>query len=151
MTLSKNNVGKPVLGDIAKDFESCSREICSALDDVIGSVNTRSCGIGIIAMKQAASIFCSVISDRLNKVLSTIMNRNTKSSSVHHEHSEDEWTTLGGALRLLMAASRLKRAWNTHKESALAVTIGCATPMLELANAVKTNGANGSKDAGGSG
>lgn len=147
MTYSRNTVGRPALEDVAKDVETCTREACTALDIVIGSVTARSCGVGIIAMKQAAATLCSVISDRLNKLLSSNMNRNTRNTRIN-EGSEDEWTRLGGALRLLMAASGLKRAWDTRKESALAVAIGSATPMLELANVVKMNGGNNTMNVG---
>lgn len=112
---------RPGLGDLARHVEGCTQQALELLDACLGNVNIRTCGAGIDAMKQACSAAARVLSDRLLKVL-------RRGGEI-----EDEWTRIGGALRLLCATASLKRAWDGRKESAFAVAIGTATPVLEAA------------------
>lgn len=120
------------LVDLARDVETSSKDACAALDAVIGVVATRTCGIGVTAMKQAATTVSTVVSERLLRLL-----RHPTTTITSSSHGEDEWTRLNGALRLLIATSALKRAWDARKEAAFAVAIGAAMPTLELAAAVR--------------
>lgn len=122
------------LGDIARDVEVCTGEACAALDTVVNFVTSRSCGIGVAAMKQTAASICAVVSERIRKALPK---RSSSGRRAGDGASEDEWTRLGGALRLLVATSALKRAWDARKEAAFAVAVGAATPVLELAGALQ--------------
>ena len=130
------------LGDIARDVEECSHEASIALDHVAGTITRRTCGIGIVAMKQASATICNVVSDRITKVLPKSQTLLSAAASANAygtgTEAEDEWTRLGGALRLLVATSALKRAWDMRKDAAFAVAIGAATPILEAAGAVSS-------------
>lgn len=118
---------RPPLADIAKDVDTCTREISSILDLCLNDVNSKSCGIGIDAMKQVSVAVSSVFSDRLLKVL-----RFPESVG-----GEDEWTHLSGALSLLIATSALKRSMDARKESSFAVAVGTATPVLEVSSVLQ--------------
>lgn len=122
---------RPSYTEVAKDIERCSATVLTALESLLTRLNQQTCGAGIGPMKQASTTIASVLSDRLLAML-----RLPASPSVS---AEDEWTTVGGALRLLIASSALKRAWESRKESLYAVAIGTATPILEVASAVREN------------
>lgn len=120
---------RPPLGNFAKDVESCMPEALSQLDTLLTSVNYRTAGVGINAMKQATSTMSAVLSDRLLRALRLPTSRPGA--------EEDEWVKVSGALRLLCAISALKRSWDARKESLYAVAVGTATPVLEVASIVQ--------------
>lgn len=120
---------RPVLGDFAKDVESCNTEALAILESQITKLNARTCGVGIASMKQATNAMASSLMDRLCRVLRLPM------SSVGSQ--DDEWVRISGALRLLIATSALKRTWDAKKESLFAVAVGTATPILETASVVQ--------------
>lgn len=115
------------LREIARDVEVAGKEACSILDKCLTTVNTRSCGVGIDAMKHSCEAISSVISERLLSIVSARSGSKT----------EDEWTNLNAALRLLIATSTLKRTWDSRRMSAFAVAVGTATPVLEFASVVQ--------------
>lgn len=119
---------RPPLSDLAKDIETVAKESVYLLDDLMGTINTRTCGVGITAMKQAGTTVAAVLSDRLLRILRRSAGK-----------GGDEWTRINGALRLLIATSSLKRAWDTRKESSFAVAVGTATPVLEVASLVQND------------
>lgn len=122
-----NRTASHSLREMARDVEVCGKEACNILDSCLSTVNTRSCGTGIEAMKQACTTISSIVSDRLIQ----IVERQSASGG------KDEWTNLNGALRLLIATSALKRNWDNRTESAFAVAVGTATPVLEIASIVR--------------
>lgn len=117
------------LREIAREVEIFGKEACGILDNCLMTVNTRSCGVGIEAMKQSCEAVSSVVSERLLGIVKA------RPSS----KGEDEWTNLNGALRLLIATSALKRNWDGRRESAFAVAVGTATPILEFASALQNS------------
>lgn len=118
---------RPSLGDYAKDVESCSTEVTSILDNMLTSLNSRTCGVSVSTMKQAANTLASSVSDRLTRILHLPIGSS----------SEDEWSRISGGFRLLIAAGTLKRNWDARKESLFAVAVGTATPVLEIASVVQ--------------
>lgn len=120
---------RPPLGNIAKDLESCTPEVLSQLDTLLSTINRRTVGVGISAMKQATSTLSSVLADRFLRALRLP----TSTAGL----DEDEWVKVNGALRLLCATSALKRSWDARKESLFAVAVGTATPVLEVASVVQ--------------
>ncbi|CDF38404.1 unnamed protein product [Chondrus crispus] len=122
---------RPTFSEVAKDIEACTAGVLSALDVLLTRLNRQTCGAGIGPMKQASNTIASVLSDRLLKVL--------RLPAPPTGTGEDEWTEVGGALRLLIASSSLKRSWESRKESLYAVAVGTATPVLEVATALKGN------------
>lgn len=126
---SSNRKPRASLREIARDVENFGKEACGILDNCLTTVNTRSCGVGIEAMKQSCEAISSNVSERLLSVVKT------RPSS----KGEDEWTNLNGALRLLLATSALKRNWDGRRESAFAVAVGTATPVLEFASIVQNS------------
>eukprot|EP00177_Eucheuma_denticulatum_P002788 GFKZ01005009.1.p1 GENE.GFKZ01005009.1~~GFKZ01005009.1.p1 ORF type:complete len:844 (+),score=115.99 GFKZ01005009.1:97-2628(+) len=120
---------RPSLGEFAKDVEACNADILAVLDSLLGTMNQRTCGVGIAAMKQTTNALATSLTDRLCRIL--------KLPVATRRSTEDEWAQISGALRLLIAASSLKRSWDARKESLFAVAVGTATPVLETASVVQ--------------
>lgn len=121
-----SGVRPPTLADLAGDVGNVSKEALVILDETLNTLTTATCGVGIEAMKQAGTMISSVLSDRLLPVLRKVMNT-----------EGDEWNRISGALKLLVATSGLKRAWDSRRESSFAVGVGTATPILEIVSVVR--------------
>lgn len=128
---------RPPLSEIAKDVEGCCPSVLAALDTCLSQMTERTAGVGMTAMNQAASTTAAVLSDRLVKILRLPLATNRV--GVPPSANEDEWVRISGALRLLRAVSKLKRSWDARRESAFAVAIGTATPVLEGASLIADN------------
>lgn len=124
--MSREAVTRPALGDFAKDVESVAKECVVKLDDLVTNINQMTCGVGIEGMQRCARTMATRLSERLQAVL-----------RLPERGKPDEWSRVSGALRLLIAAGGMKRAWDARKESAFAVAVGTATPVLEIASVIR--------------